>query len=529
MRGYGARLVGVLIACIGVAIAGYAADPNILVDAVHQDVRTVDPARGNNYLDTIVAHNLYDALVFPDSDGNLLPMLAASWTASSDGLSYTFTLDSTAVFHDGSSVTAEDVKFSMERSIALGQGFSWIWSGIISDVTVDGPLAVTFHLEVPYSPFLASLPLFKIVNKDVVMENVAEGDFGEFGDYGVAWFDAAASGDAGSGPYQMKSLERGYGIVLERFPEYFLGWPNGDKSVDEAHLLLLKENATVKTMMRSGEATMTGHYRSFDDYMEIDAYPNAKLSELSSLYIEAAKMNTKLAPTDDIHIRRMLAYAFDYDTFCEVVSGGCVRAYGYVPPSLLGYNPRLYAYEFDLEKAQEELEKSKYYPNVPDITFTYVTGQESRRQMALLLQENLAKLGVNLVIQPENFGGIIGRTSTPETTPNLLLITQDPPYADADAVLYATYHSGGAGTWMSAEWLQSPLVDELITAQKTVIDPEDRAHQIEVIQQLIAEECTDIYLELVTVRNALQDYVMGMQFRPIKSGWYYFHDLWFDR
>ena len=417
----------------------------------------------------------------------------------------------------------------MDRMLALKDGYSWLWADIIKKTVVEDTYTVTFYLRKPFAPFIASLPWLFIVNKDAVLAHKEAGEFGEFGDYGKHWLSVTTTEDAGSGPYTLKSWDRGREIVFERFPDYFEGWPKGDKSVDEVHTLLLRETATVKTMLRKDELTMVEHWRTYPDYQEMDSYPNVRVLTFLSTEELCFKLNTKISPTDDIHIRRMLAWAYDYKTVYDILEPGSGAARGPIPCNIPGYNPRVFQYHQDMDKAQEELKLSKYYPNVPTITLVMPTGLENRRKMALSLKEALAKFGVKLDIHIEPWGRMTDLATTVGTTPNIMVTSVASNYADPDTYLYCMYHSKATGTWMSTEWLQDPLVDQLIDQERITIDKEARRHLMDIAQQIIVEDCPDVFVYVMPLRVAMQNYLKGFTFRPIMSFYYYFHDLWYEK
>jgi len=510
--------------CMGLA----AGAKNILVMDHIQVFGTIDPARGTDYTETYAMLNVYDPLLFPNAKGELQPHLATAWTVTADGLSYTFTIREGVRFHDGSLLTAEDVKFSFDRIMALQDGFSWLWSGLIEQVTVDDTYVVSFHLTEPFAPFTATLPWLFIVNKDLLMENAVPGDYGEFMDYGSEWLNAATSEDAGSGPYSLKSWDRGREIVFERVEDYWAGWPKGDASVDEVHSMMITESATVLTMMRKGELTLTDYYRGYTEYEEMAKADNVVLVESPSTEVISFKLNTKVAPTDDIHIRKMLAYAFDYATMTDQLEPGSTLALGPVAPNVPGHNPNLFQYAFDLDKAREELEQSSYYPDVPTIQLVTPQFGESRRNASLRLKELVETLGVNVEIRLEPWGRMTELASTVESTPNIMLISVLANYPDADSYLYGMYHSDAAGTWMSTEWLLDPEVDRLITESRKVVDPVERTALLYEVQELITGQVPDVYMNVMPIRVAMQDFLKGFTPRPIGTYFYYFRDWWYE-
>lgn len=526
----GSILLVVLLALIGgFSYVGQVAERNILTMSSNQEFGTIDPHRGNDWTESLAMVNLYDALVFPSPAGEMEPKLAESWTVSPDGLVYTFKLKEGVKFHDGSELTAEDVKFSVERMLTLKEGYAWLWADVLEETTVDDTYIVSFHLSRPFAPFISTLPWLFIANKDAILAHKEPGEFGEFGDYGKHWLSVTTTEDAGSGPYMLKIWDRGREIVFERFPDYLEGWPHGDKSIDEIHVLLLKEAATVKIMLRKGELTIVEHYRTPSDYEEMADYPHIKVVKNISGEALYFKINTKTPPTDDIHIRRMLAWAFDYKTAITEIEPGSVQARGPIPRVIPGQNSRVFQYHQSLDKAREEMMLSKYYPDVPDINITYVAGMEVERKMALSLKESLAKIGVNLNIHVEQWGRVTDLATTVETTPNITEVFSAAAYPDPDLYLYSTYHSAASGTWMSMEWLQDPLVDQLIEQERITLDKEERAHLLNILQHIIVERCPDIFVYTLPKRYAMWDYVKGLTYRPVMSFEYYFHDLWYEK
>jgi len=190
--------------------------------AIRMHIPSVDPINQSNNWEYVVAVNVYDTLVRPDPSPEILvkPWIAKSWEISDDARTYTFHLREGVKFHDGSEVTAEDVAFSMDRQQTLGGTISSYFKAIKPGTTeVIDRYTVAFHLEKPDPSFLASLLIFKILNKDQILGHKEPGKYGEFGDYGVKWINTH---DAGSGPYRVAKRIHGDRLVLERFKDYSL-------------------------------------------------------------------------------------------------------------------------------------------------------------------------------------------------------------------------------------------------------------------------------------------------------------------
>jgi peptide/nickel transport system substrate-binding protein len=187
----------VAVFAFSVASQGNAATEKRLLRATFAWPTYIDPAVGKDISGATALQCLYDPLVYPDTNGNPLPHVAKSWESSPDGLTWTFHLRSGIKFHDGTELTAEDVKFSMGRLLTMGEGHSFLFLGRIKETEAVDRYTVKFHMERPFGPFLSTLFQFYILNKNLVMRHIKKpGSFGDMGDYGREWL---LTHDAGSG------------------------------------------------------------------------------------------------------------------------------------------------------------------------------------------------------------------------------------------------------------------------------------------------------------------------------------------
>src|SRR3989442_8893734 len=161
--------------------AGGPREPIVLrIDEVA--VAEIDPAKSTDFLPSSLFQNLYDTVVAAAPGGRLAPSVAESWTISPDALTYVFKIRQGIKFHDGTPLTAADVEFSLQRMMALRQGFSYLYDGWVSAVKASGPSTVAITLAKPYGPFLSTLVRLGVPNKALVLKNKKDGKFGEFGD-----------------------------------------------------------------------------------------------------------------------------------------------------------------------------------------------------------------------------------------------------------------------------------------------------------------------------------------------------------
>ena len=162
------KLLSSTMLAMTLAAAPVAAERILRADEVA--VGEIDPAKGTDYADTILAINLYDTLVYPNQGGSgVQPHLASEWTI--DGATYTFTLRDDVTFNSGNPLTAADVVYSFERMMAMGQGNSSLFAGVVDSVEATDSSTVVFTLSSPFAPFLATLVRMPIVDMAVVKAN----------------------------------------------------------------------------------------------------------------------------------------------------------------------------------------------------------------------------------------------------------------------------------------------------------------------------------------------------------------------
>lgn len=488
---------------------GFSAAQRVVTLNAVQIFGTIDPAIISDYTDYMAAVNLYDGLVTVDETGAVLPLLAESWEVNNDATVFTFHLKEGVTFQDGSELLASDVVYSVERLLALGQGPSYLFQGVLepgSVVALDD-YTVQFTLSQVFSPFLGTVPLIFVVNEDEVRANEVDGDWGR---------GYVGENSVGSGPYRLQSWERGSRIVFERYEEWHAGWHEG--AIDEVRVIIATDEATVRALAASGELTMTSQFSAPETYEALERMDRFRIVSAPTGTGYYLKLNTKLAPTDDLHVRRALAYATDYETIREVIFPGEPLA-GPLPSVFDDqYLDELALPVFDLDLAAAELAQSSYagQTNIP-ITLAYVADTGFQEDVALMLLAFLEPLGFAVSLQPEPWNRITDLATSVETTPNVTQVFFGPTYASPDSMFYTQYHSDAAGTWASMEWLQDPEIDALIDAARATADVEEQNRIYKEIQRQLVEAQPDVFLLVQTVRHAMDVCLDGFSYVSVQS------------
>ena len=489
-----------------------AAQHTITVNTV-QIFGTIDPAKISDYTDYMASANLYDGLANVDPKGHLVAELAEKWDVSPDATSVTFHIRPDAKFQDGSPVQAEDVVYSVERLLRINQGPANLFAGVLKPGSVEAVDAKTvkFNLAKTFSPFLATVPAIRIVNSKLVKANAGNDD-------GQTYL---ATHVASAGPYTLKSWTRGTGMTIERDPNYYRGW--GEGPIDEVRFVVTNDEATVRSMAASGELTMSSQYQSPDTYDALAKMPRFKIVKGETSVAFYLKLNSKLAPTDDVHIRKAIALATDYDTIKgTILPGGDLT--GPLPKTFAEAHLDSPQPKFDLEAAKAEIAKSAYAgkTDIP-LSFDYVSATKFEEEIGLLMQSNLQQIGFKVTLSAEPWNRITEIASKVETTPNVTEVFFGPTYPSPDSMFYAQYDSKSAGTWASMEWLKSPEVDKMIDAARATGDVAQQNKIYKELQQKLIDDQSDAYLETQIVQHAMDKCLTGYVPVPMQSFDYAFH------
>lgn len=464
----------------------------------------IDPAVGNDNSSMSALVNLYDTLVFPAADGSIVPWVAETWDVSEDGMVWTFYLREDVVFHDGSPLQASDVAYSFTRLAAIGEGVAYLFEGVASAEAVDD-YTVSFTLAEPSGLFLGTLVRLYILNEDLVRENtVADGLYGDEGDYGKAWL---LLNDAGSGPYTVKDFQYEEYLEMSKFD----GWWGEfvDNAPDLLRFLAITEPTTIRTLMANGELEISDQWQSVDAFENLDELDGVDVAALPTFMELYFMMNTRLAPLDDVHCRRAIAYGFDYDTAVSLEWPGTQQSVGPVPQSLGGHNPDVFNFSYDVDAAKEELAQCQYADDIGSysVEIHWVTEVPDEEKFALLFQANMAQIGIKVEIVSSPWLSIVENTASLETSPHIVMIYIPSDLSEVGPLLRSRYHSSTANTWLQNEFLLDPELDAALDDALATTDQEERYAKYYALQEQIAQLAPSLYVYDSIEKHAYQDYI----------------------
>ena len=483
-------------------------EKTIVIYASLSEMTTADPS--TEFSNSIIWMPLvYEPLVWYDPlEDRLIPGLAVEWESSDNGTVWTFRLRENAKFHDGTPVTAEAVKASIERTIALGQGAAFIWDPV-DRIEVLDEYTVRFYLKYP-------APLAHIAAASygawIFSPKVAEyAGASNLTDPKVAdWFNQG--NEAGSGPYRLVKWDPENEVVLEKWEEWW-GWKEpgyemaSPKAPDVFIIKIVKDAVTQERLLLTGDIDIA-QYVPLEDVDKFRNDPNFVVVVKPSFQNLLMLINTKKPPLDNPLVRKAIALAIPYEDIVEVARAGMARvASGPIPYGMWGHFDD-FRYEYNLEKAKELLAQAGYPEGIDrTLLLVYTAGDIYEKRTAELIKTSLAKIGIQVEVRPmsweEQWSLALSGWDNPEAAQDLFIFYWWPTYITPFDFLYNMFHS--ESSLFNLAYYQNPEFDKLIEEAVTY-EGYDRERALELYykaQKILYEDVPAIPLwDSVDVRVA---------------------------
>ncbi|MBI5651402.1 MAG: peptide ABC transporter substrate-binding protein [Chloroflexi bacterium] len=474
---------------------------------------TLDPALTGDASSAEYVVEIFSGLVMLDKNLKVAPDIAEGWKVSEDGKTYTFTLRKDARFHDGRPVTAQDFKYSIERTAnpALASHTAETYLGDIVGVkeklnrkaqAVDGvkvidDYTVEIKIDAPKAYFLAKLtfPTAYIVDKN----NVERG--------GRTWTDKPN----GTGPYKLQEYVRGQRIILAKNDNFYL-----DPKPTVATVEYILAGGSAMTMYENGDMEVVPVGLSDIERVSDPASPlNKELYTGPRLSTGFVVFNTRKPPFDDPKVRQAFALAIDRQKLVDVVYRKMPSvATTILPPGMPGYKESDAKPAFDAAKAKQLLAESKYAGKLPEVTWTTTGGGGTTPQgiqaMAAMLKENL---GVNVSIQQTDWATFIGQLNDPAKNPYQIFdIGWIADYADPENFLSILFRSGSTQNWAA---YSNPEVDKILDQAGSEKDLTKRFALYQQVEQMILADNPVLPLTFEREYWLTKPYVKDMLYPPL--------------
>ncbi len=345
-----------------------------------------DPA--TEYSNGILAmSNMYETLTRYNPVTHAVgPLLATSWSKSANGLTWTFQLRHGVYFHTGRLMTAQAAKAAILRTMKLNGGAAYIW-GAVRSISTSGPYTLVFHLKYP-----APLDLEASADYSAYIYDTQAAGSGSL----TKWLNAPH--DAGTGPYTVAAWNKGqeFEVIQKAFPRYWGGWRGAH--FKRVVFRVVPQDTTAAQLLRSGQVSFVEQLNP-SLWNSLRGAPGVRLVSSPSWQNLLGQLNAKVL---SLPVRQAISYGINYPGIVAALQGAAVRSSGIVPAGLLGHFSNLPNYSYDPAKAAALLHQAGYGPGRKplNLTLTYTQGDSNEQVVATLIKSSLAKLNVNVSVQP---------------------------------------------------------------------------------------------------------------------------------
>ena len=491
-----------------------AAGNDTLVVGVPSDLRTLDPGVSLDNYDWREIYPCYERLVrykVVDGKGSteVEPHVAESWSISDDGLVWTFKIREGITFEDGSSLDAEAVRFSLQRTLDIGVGPADNISSIKS-MNVTAPYTIEITLKNAYGPFLQTLATdgASIVNPKV-MERQKDNDLAK------AWLNEHTMG---SGPYKVTDWTKGQQCVLEARPNYWGAAPKLKKVI----IRFMEESSDRRMALERGDIDIAENIL-IDQLPALEKNPDLVVNRYASQMVEYVYVNCQNPKLADPRVRQALSYAVDYKGIIDyVLQGNGVQMRGPVPQGMWGHVPDLFQFSKDNDKAKALLDEAGA-KNL-ELTLIYSSRRSTWEQIATIMQANFAEIGVTLKL--ELMANPTLRERVDKGDFELCLGAWSPDFADPYMYMNFWFDSAKWGLPGNRSFYKNEEVDGLIRKAASLTDVGERGQLYKQAQEVIMEDAPYIFLYQIETIIPMRKKVKGYVFNPMLESMYNLGDMW---
>lgn len=433
-----------------------------VVYGMTQDLASLDPHVDTDAGTRDVVFNLYEGLVKPTSDGGFIPAVASDYIISDDAKTYTFTLRDGITFHDGTPVTIEDVKYSIDRYAEI-QGESSAFSSLVDSVEVQDDKTLVVNLKESYSEFLPMMTIAIIPQSN----------------------EDPAGNPIGTGPFKYVSYTPGQNLELEKYDGY---WQEGVPSLDSVVFKFIADVDTAFVELQAGTIDILKYLTSAQAETLGDDY---NIVQGSMNLVHAMYLNSAYEPLSKTEVRQALCYAVDRDAINNFIFGGKSHIIGshMIPAMSKYYEPEAETvYSYDPEKAKELLADAGYADGF-DLEITVPSSYSQHVDSAQIIADELSQVGINVTLNQVEWstwlqdvykGGNFQAT----------VIGFDGTLAPSDWLKkYVTDDAKNFMHYSNTEY------DDVFNTAYTTVDDDVKVENYKKAQMILAEDAAAVYIE----------------------------------
>ena len=436
-------------------------EKKILTMAQKAEIKTLDPQKATDSVSRSIIKLINQTLVYIDNEGNIVPELAQEITKVSPKETL-IKIKNDIKFSNGETLTIDDVLFSLERAKASPKMSQDLYM-IESFEKVDDR---TLKINTLYD---AGNLLHKLASGGVAIINKKA-------------FEKDENNIVGTGMFKLKEWVAGEKLVLER-NEFF---KDSKSNIDTLVVKFVPEANSRMIMLETGEIDLARDLLplDFQKISEDTKFTTVEVETPSNMFLGFDLRNELLA---DKRVRQAIAYAINNEDLVKTVFNGSASvATSPVPKITTGHNENSNNYPQDIEKAKQLLAEAGY-PNGFNIEL-FVSEDNQRIDMAVIIQDNLKKIGINAEIKTFQWAAYVSTIENPNIIKPLFIMSWNISNDDPDEVLYPLYHSSQIDAHTNVIFYKNEKFDNLISEARETTDKEKRMKLYEEAQDIIQED-----------------------------------------
>lgn len=460
-------------------------------------INTFDPGRATLIPEFYVIWAIFNGLMKFDAKMNVVPDLAESFKVADNG-TLEVKLRPGVKFQDGSALTADDVKFTIER-IADEKFASPNRSKVqaIERIDIVDPLTVRIATKEPFAPLLTFL-----ANARTGTQILPRAALKAMGD------DAFGKKPVGTGAWSVKDWRPGERVTLAAFDGYFGGKPK----LAQVELPLIAEESSGVTALLGGQIDLTST-APFADVPDLTKKPDLVVLKQAGLNCRFVQLNHRKPPFDDPIFRRAVSMAFDREAIVKaVLFGEGVPSAGLIPPSIeyaYGGNKRPLC-TFDPAKAKAELARSKYPNGAEGVVLTWAQSWWKRSGEVFVGMVNQT-LATKLVLEVTDANTVFSRLKAGDFQASIWGWLG---FIDADEYTYDIVHTKG---WRNFAGYSNPRLDALLEQGRREINRDKRGAVYKAAENMMIEDMPILPLFCSNVHNLMTKKVHGFSQLPYSN------------
>jgi peptide/nickel transport system substrate-binding protein len=450
--------------------ANRTSDPGIVTVALDQNPDNLDPRIAQNAAAQHLDELIFNSLVKKNEKTEIVPDLASGWEMP-DTRTYLFHLRNDVTFHDGRPLTSKDVQYTF-RSMLDGSvpttkaGHPY---NLIASIDAPDPYTVVFKLKSVYASFLWNLAAG-------VIGIVPDGAGKDFGRHLV-----------GSGPFKLVRYVQDQDVLLARNESYF----SKKAGVSGLRFRIIPEEIVTALELRKGSLDIALNVLAPDMVEVLKHDPKLRVIQSAGTNYQYMAFNLSDRVFRDVRVRQAFAYGIDREQIIKYLWRNQARpAVTILPPANWAYNGEVRTYPYEPQRARDLLRDAGY----EHLTFTYRTNNDNdtARQTASILQQQLREIGVTMQIQGNEFATFFAdviKGNFQVYSLRWLGANNDPD------IFNAVFHSKSVPpNGFNRGRYSNEKVDELIEFARGAVDMDQRRDAYREIQRILAEELPYISL-----------------------------------